>query len=104
MKRKWKNINKCISCNERCLDFIWTTSRNVNPAIRAMYPNEKLCRKCYDRMCHIYPPISKHNRVKQCELCGGKVCKEQYNTLNKREILYEYVCQYCGNTIREGEY
>lgn len=56
-RRKNPKVNTCGKCNEPCIDFIWTTSRQVNSGIKVMYPNNKLCRKCYNAMSKIYPPM-----------------------------------------------
>lgn len=106
MKRKWKNVNKCASCGKRCLDFIWTTSRHVNPAIRSMYWNDKICKQCYDKMCYTYPEVDNPNHPPtQCPLCGSSsvhkevICKLSDDTKDN----VEYVCADCGCVLEEDE-
>lgn len=99
-------MNKCDSCKGRCLDFIWTTSRYVNPAIRSMYPNQKICKKCYDEMCYTYPPVENHNHPPtQCPLCSGvSIYKERICDLDDdKKGNIEYVCQDCGCVLEEEE-
>lgn len=73
-KQKNPQINKCARCGNPCIDFIWTTSRTVHPSIKAMYPDSRICRKCYLEM-NIYPKIKlKHTksfaRGRICPVCG----------------------------------
>jgi len=55
-KQRNPQVNKCAKCGNPTITFIWTSSRTVNGGIRSMYPNKKICARCYKQMCKIYPP------------------------------------------------
>lgn len=60
-KRKNPKVNTCGKCGQSTIVFIHTTSRQVNPGIKVMYPNDKICLKCYNAMSKVYPPVRLNN-------------------------------------------
>ena len=120
MKVKHVQLNKCIRCGDKAGNFVWTTSRQVNAGIRAMYPDGKLCQSCLNELQSVYPPKKigtdkTFSKGKICPICGndkwqsGKVnilndpVSDKDGDTNKRSIdtkRYEYgredYCSVCG--------
>jgi transcription elongation factor Elf1 len=105
-KQKNVKINKCSRCGSKTNFFIWTSSRQVNAGIRTMYPDDKICMKCYKNMCTVYPPVKREDNFKTCPLCGSKKWS-RYKVDSRRgdfllkakkmqKVVYKNACNVCG--------
>jgi len=95
MKTKYRQVNKCIRCKDKAGNFVWTTSRQVNAGIRAMYPDGKLCQNCLNELQSVYPPVTRPDGENlKCPYCGGKI---KIHTVGLGdETAEERYCEDCG--------
>lgn len=91
MKTKYRQVNKCIRCGDKAGNFVWTTSRQVNDGIRAMYPNGKLCQNCLKELQSVYPPNTMGNestfkKGKICPVCGSDSWKSSVKNVTNDPV------------------
>ena len=92
----------CARCGQKAGNFIWTTSRQINAGIRAMYPDSKLCPSCLEELQSVYPPVHRDDRESlRCIHCGGKI-KEQTIGLGDAAVIERY-CEDCGIMLEDVE-
>jgi DNA-directed RNA polymerase subunit RPC12/RpoP len=98
MKVKNRKVNTCIMCGDEAGNFVWTTSRQINSGIRAMYPDGKLCQNCLKELQFVYPPVTRpdSDRMK-CPYCGGKIKTHTVGLGN--EAVEERYCEECGTVM-----
>jgi hypothetical protein len=99
MNKKYVKVNLCAACGEKAGHMIWTTSRQVNLGIKVMYPNEKLCQRCYDKMRSVYPDRPLVGYIQRCH-CGG-IIQEAAKGIGGGMYVERY-CNKCGVVIERG--